>query len=48
MDENKVISPHDEPKIICKKCGRERAATKFFKKKTKERIIFALIVLLCI
>ena len=38
MDENKVISPHDEPKIICKKCGRERAATKFFKKKTKERI----------
>lgn len=38
MDENKVISPHDEPKIICRKCGRERAATKFFKKKTKERI----------
>lgn len=38
MDEDKVISPHDEPKIICKKCGRERAATKFFKKKTKERI----------
>ena len=38
MNENKVISPHDEPKIICKKCGRERAATKFFKKKTKERI----------
>ena len=38
MDGNKVISPHDEPKIICKKCGRERAATKFFKKKTKERI----------
>lgn len=38
MDENKVISPHDEPKIICKKCGRERAATKFFKKKTKDRI----------
>lgn len=38
MDENKAISPHDEPKIICKKCGRERAATKFFKKKTKERI----------
>ena len=38
MNENKVISPHDEPKIICRKCGRERAATKFFKKKTKERI----------
>lgn len=38
MDGNKVISPHDEPKIICKKCGRERVATKFFKKKTKERI----------
>lgn len=38
MDEGKVISPHDEPKITCKKCGRERVATKFFKKKTKERI----------